>query len=87
MGVKCALITNREADLYVHPVPYLKEWDTCAPEALVRAAGGRVTDCAGRSLQYGKPEPVQPGGIFAATRDVWSLVAPIVLRETRDMFE
>jgi 3'(2'), 5'-bisphosphate nucleotidase len=87
VGVKCALITNGEADLYVHPVPYLKEWDTCAPEAVVRAAGGRVTDCAGGPLAYGKPQPVQPGGIFAATHDVWSLVAPIVLRETRDMFE
>jgi 3'(2'), 5'-bisphosphate nucleotidase len=87
VGVKCALIAAGSADLYVHPVPYLKEWDTCAPEALLRAAGGRVTDCAGEPLSYGKPEPVQPGGIFAATHEVWSRVAPIVLSVTRDMFE
>lgn len=86
VGVKCALIAADLADLYVHPVPYLKEWDTCAPEAMLRAAGGLVTDCSGEPLSYGKPEPVQPGGIFAGTRDAWSRVAPIVRAVTRDMF-
>ena len=32
VGIKCALIAERQRDLYIHPVPYLKEWDTCAPE-------------------------------------------------------
>ena len=27
-------------------------WDTCAPEAIVRAAGGRVTDLFGAQLSY-----------------------------------
>jgi len=39
VGVKCARIAERVADLYVHPVPYLKEWDTCAPETVARALG------------------------------------------------
>ena len=54
MGVKCSLIAEGRADVYVHPVPFLKEWDTCAPEAVLRGAGGRVTDCAGDPLTYGK---------------------------------
>lgn len=72
VGIKCALIAAGEADLYVHPVPYLKEWDTCAPEALLRGAGGRVTDCGGRALEYGKADPRQLRGIFAAGPVAWS---------------
>jgi 3'(2'), 5'-bisphosphate nucleotidase len=65
VGVKCGLIATGERDLYVHPVPYLKEWDTCAPEAILRAAGGEVTDCRGEPLRYNKPDPRQPHGIVA----------------------
>lgn len=65
VGVKCGLIAMGERDLYVHPVPYLKEWDTCAPEAILRAAGGDVTDCRGEPLRYNKPDPRQPHGIMA----------------------
>jgi 3'(2'), 5'-bisphosphate nucleotidase len=65
VGIKCALIAERERDLYVHPVPYLKEWDTCAPEAILREAGGAVSDCTGAPLRYNKREPVQPHGIVA----------------------
>jgi 3'(2'), 5'-bisphosphate nucleotidase len=65
VGVKCGLIAQGERDLYVHPVPYLKEWDTCAPEAILREAGGQVTDCHGEPLRYNKPDPRQPLGIVA----------------------
>jgi 3'(2'), 5'-bisphosphate nucleotidase len=65
VGVKCALIAERERDLYIHPVPYLKEWDTCAPEVILREAGGAVTDCTGAPLRYNKRDPVQPHGIVA----------------------
>jgi len=66
VGLKCARIAEGWSDVYVHPVPYLKEWDTCAPEAILRAAGGWVSDCAGLPLRYNKAEPTQPGGILAA---------------------
>lgn len=65
VGVKCGLIALGQRDLYVHPVPYLKEWDTCAPEAILREAGGEVTDCHGEPLRYNKPDPRQPHGIVA----------------------
>jgi 3'(2'), 5'-bisphosphate nucleotidase len=65
VGVKCGLIVRGERDLYVHPVPYLGEWDTCAPEVLVREAGGTVCDCTGAPLRYNKPVPRQPHGIVA----------------------
>jgi 3'(2'), 5'-bisphosphate nucleotidase len=65
VGVKCGSIALGERDLYVHPVPYLKEWDTCAPEAILREAGGEVTDCRGEPLRYNKPDPRHPHGIVA----------------------
>lgn len=68
VGLKCALIAEGRRDIYVHPVPYLKEWDTCAPELLVREAGGTVTDCRGRALRYNKADPRQPHGILALGR-------------------
>ncbi len=65
VGVKCGLIAERESDLYVHPVPHLKEWDTCAPEIVLKEAGGAITDCTGAPLRYNKPNPIQPHGIVA----------------------
>ncbi len=87
VGIKCACVARGGADLYVHPVPYLKEWDTCAPEAVLRGAGGRVTDCRGMPLRYGKHDPVQPGGIFCARPDVYDDVAPLVCEIGRHLFE
>lgn len=84
VGIKCTLIAANRADLYVHPVPFLKEWDTCAPEAILRGAGGRVTDCAGSSLSYGKVDPRQPLGILAAREGVFQRVGALV-REVADL--
>lgn len=87
VGIKCARIARGEADLYVHPVPFLKEWDTCAPEAILRGAGGLVTDCAGGPLRYGKPAPVQPRGIFCGQRGIHERVKPIVREVARHLIE
>lgn len=76
VGVKCVLIAEGKRDLYVHPVPYLKEWDTCAPEVVLREAGGCVVDCLGDSLRYNKPDPRQPHGILAC--------APGILERAKD---
>jgi 3'(2'), 5'-bisphosphate nucleotidase len=82
VGVKCARIVEDVRDLYVHPVPYLKEWDTCAPEVVVREAGGWVSDCRGEPLVYNKPRPVQPHGILACAPGV----AEQALREVRPLY-
>ncbi len=77
-GLKGARVASDEGDLYVHPVPYMMEWDTCAPEAVLRGAGARVGDCRGEELRYGKEDPGQPHGLFAARPDVWERVAELV---------
>lgn len=78
VGIKCALIAQGECDLYAHPVPYMGEWDTCAPEVILREAGGSVTDCSGAPLQYNKPDPKQPGGILACAPGLLAAVLPAV---------
>jgi 3'(2'), 5'-bisphosphate nucleotidase len=79
VGIKCSLIAERQRDLYIHPVPYLKEWDTCAPEVLLREAGGMVTDCTGALLQYNKSNPVQPHGILACAPAVFERVLDTIV--------
>lgn len=76
VGVKCARIAEGRRDLYVHPVPYMKEWDTCAPEVILREAGGWVGDCLGAPLRYNKPDPCQPHGILACAPGVVDRVLP-----------
>lgn len=41
-----------------------KEWDTCAPEIIVREAGGVVTDIDGKPFRYNKPDVVHRRGIL-----------------------
>jgi len=51
-GVKMNAIARDVADLYVHPSQGTKLWDSCAPHAVLRAAGGVVTDVRGIPLVY-----------------------------------
>ena len=64
VGVKLSLIAMGVRDLYVNPWPKTKVWDTCAPEAILTAAGGRLTDLFGAPIDYG--ELRQPRGLVAS---------------------
>jgi 3'-phosphoadenosine 5'-phosphosulfate (PAPS) 3'-phosphatase len=77
-GLKCSAVAAGAGDLYVHPIPYMMEWDTCAPEAVLRGAGGRVSDCRGEPLRYGKEDPAQEGGIFAGRPGTWKRARDVV---------
>jgi 3'(2'), 5'-bisphosphate nucleotidase len=55
VGLKVALIVDDEADAYVTASRRIKSWDTCAPAAVLLAAGGAVTTVAGGPLSYDGP--------------------------------
>ena len=55
-GVKGAQVASAEADLYAHPGMAGKLWDACAPDAIVRAAGGVASDARGDRIAYGSAE-------------------------------
>lgn len=52
VGVKLCLIALGVRDLYVNPVAKTKVWDTCAPEAILVGAGGRLSDLNGAAIDY-----------------------------------
>ena len=46
------LLIEGKAHAYVFPSPGCKRWDTCAPEAILHALGGKLTDIYGRAYDY-----------------------------------
>lgn len=66
VGLKVGLIARQLADLYVHPSPGCKEWDLCAPHAIIESAGGRMTDCWGNPIRYNKRDVRAHNGLVAS---------------------
>jgi 3'(2'), 5'-bisphosphate nucleotidase len=66
VGLKVGQIARQLADIYIHPSPGCKEWDICAPEAVLRAAGGQITDCWGNPLEYNKRDVRAHNGVIAS---------------------
>ncbi|HEY8925297.1 MAG TPA: 3'(2'),5'-bisphosphate nucleotidase CysQ, partial [Polyangia bacterium] len=52
VGLKIGLVAEAARDLYIYTGGRTKVWDTCGPEAILVAAGGRVTDVDGAPLGY-----------------------------------
>lgn len=65
VGVKLCLIAAGVRDLYVNPQAKTKAWDTCAPEAILARAGGRLTDLFGAPIRY-SDELVHRRGLVAS---------------------
>jgi 3'(2'), 5'-bisphosphate nucleotidase len=51
-GLKGAEVAQGSVEAYVETGPGTKRWDACAIDALVTAAGGRVTDTLGAPIDY-----------------------------------
>lgn len=64
-GLKASRVALGLADVYVSTSTNTHEWDACAPEAILRAAGGMFTDGAGDPLRYNKLETNTPRGMLA----------------------
>ncbi len=66
VGLKTGLIAMQQADLYLELSGFSKAWDSCGPEAILRGAGGRLTDLSGKPLQYGGEELRNRRGLAAS---------------------
>ena len=70
IGCKIASILRGESDLYIclsmpgKSAP--KDWDFAAPEAILKAAGGAITNLNNEDLCYGRPNLKQEGIIIAS---------------------
>ncbi len=66
-AIKFGLIAEGVADLYPRLGPTM-EWDTCAGQAILEAAGGQVTTLAGAPLRYGKRDFLNPDFIAQGSK-------------------
>ena len=72
IGCKIASIVRGDSDIYIclslpgKSSP--KDWDFAAPESILKAAGGAITDLDNQELSYGK-NSFEQGGIIVATND------------------
>ena len=70
IGCKVASILRGESDIYIclsmpgKSSP--KDWDFAAPEAILKAAGGAITNLNNEDLCYGRPNLKQEGIIIAS---------------------
>jgi 3'(2'), 5'-bisphosphate nucleotidase len=72
IGCKIASIVNGESDIYIclslpgKSSP--KDWDFAAPDSILKAAGGAITNLDNQELSYGI-DSFEQGGIIVATND------------------
>ena len=72
IGCKIASIVRGESDIYIclslpgKSCP--KDWDFAAPAAILKAAGGAITNINNRELSYNQPN-FEQGGIIVATNN------------------
>jgi 3'(2'), 5'-bisphosphate nucleotidase len=66
IGLKVSKIAEGQLDFFVHPAAGPREWDTCAPQAILQEAGGTLTDCWNRKLTYNNRDVGLRFGILAS---------------------
>ncbi|HEY4105192.1 MAG TPA: inositol monophosphatase family protein [Polyangiaceae bacterium] len=65
-GLKAAAVARTTADAYVAPHYAGKRWDACAADALVTAAGGKLTNSDGEPFDYRAADLGNDRGIVAS---------------------
>jgi 3'(2'), 5'-bisphosphate nucleotidase len=65
VGIKVSLVACGDLDLYL-ATTVSKEWDFCAPHALLAEAGGCMTDLCGMEITYNKPDVLLRTGLIAS---------------------
>ena len=80
VGLKVAMVSEGSRDLYVYPGSQTKIWDSCGPQAILVAAGGKVTDSDGNPLRYTQPELRNSRGMVASNGLVHELALDAVAR-------
>ena len=78
VGLKVGLIGERAADLYVHFSDKTHAWDACAPDAILRGAGGTFVDLTGRSIEYTGADVQNRKGLLATNRKSYEKVLAVV---------
>jgi 3'(2'), 5'-bisphosphate nucleotidase len=78
VGYKVGKIAADEADVYLATTSAISLWDTCAPQAILHAAGGRFLDLDGGPLRYRGPALNHPRGLLATNGACAEAVAAVL---------
>jgi 3'(2'), 5'-bisphosphate nucleotidase len=65
-SVKHMALARGDLDAVLNLSPGEQEWDTCAPEVIMREAGGTITDGDGRPFRYNQENLFRPRGSVAS---------------------
>ncbi|XP_065119817.1 3'(2'),5'-bisphosphate nucleotidase 1 [Paramisgurnus dabryanus] len=69
-GNKIIQLVEGKASAYVFASLGCKKWDTCAPEAILHAVGGKLTDMHGNAYRYDADvKHMNSAGVLATLRD------------------
>lgn len=69
-GNKIIQLIEGKASAYVFASPGCKKWDTCAPEAILQAVGGKLTDVHGKPYRYeADVKHMNSAGVLATLRN------------------
>ena len=69
-GLKGVSVAEGSADAYLALGTAGQRWDVCAVDAVVRAAGGRVTDVYGHDLDYRRRSLLNDHGLLVTNSRV-----------------
>ncbi|KAJ8357942.1 hypothetical protein AAFF_G00050210 [Aldrovandia affinis] len=69
-GNKIIQLVEGKASAYVFASPGCKKWDTCGPEAILHAVGGKLTDILGKPYRYeADVKHMNSSGVLATLRN------------------
>ncbi len=81
VGLKVGLVARGACDLYL-ATTISKEWDLCAPHALLLEAGGTLTNLCGEPIVYNKADVAECRGLIASNglvhKQLTDALAPLV---------
>jgi 3'(2'), 5'-bisphosphate nucleotidase len=77
VGLKAGLLAEGLCDLYLS-TSVVKEWDLCAPHALLLEAGGVLTDLYGEPLTYNKAEVAECQGFLGSNGQAHTQIVEVL---------
>ncbi|XP_015921481.1 3'(2'),5'-bisphosphate nucleotidase 1 isoform X2 [Parasteatoda tepidariorum] len=87
-GHKVLHLIEGKAHAYVSASKRNKKWDTCAPDAVLHAFGGKMTDISGKQIQYhADVDLVNPGVVATHLASVHSWYTQSIPKEIKDHFQ
>ena len=77
VGLKVGRIVERDCDLYIHVSNKTRQWDACAPDIILREAGGVFSDLSGNPIVYNCPDSRNWNGLLASNGRVHDQIVSV----------